>query len=112
MEHTIGNLGQEIRQPSKPYENLTEEGVWHCRVNALLASMPELNDGTKGYPKGSVELGQGYVLLRKRDKQSWLLTREEAQVISEFIGKNQPLHHFKWWVRLGLLNGQIARSLW
>jgi len=32
MERTIGNLGQEIRQPSKPYENLAEEGVRRCRV--------------------------------------------------------------------------------
>jgi len=28
MERTIGNLGQEIQQPSKPYENLAKEGVW------------------------------------------------------------------------------------
>ena len=32
MERTIGNLGQEIRQPSKPYENLAEEGVRRSRV--------------------------------------------------------------------------------
>ena len=32
MERTIGNLGQEIRQPSKPYENLAEEGLRRSRV--------------------------------------------------------------------------------
>lgn len=112
MERTIGNLGQEIRQPSKPYENLAEEGVRRCRVNALLASMPELNDGIKEYPMGAVDLGQGYVLLRKRDKRPWLPTGEEARIISEFMSNNQPLHRFKRWARLGLPNGQIARSLW
>ncbi|KIK16631.1 hypothetical protein PISMIDRAFT_15704 [Pisolithus microcarpus 441] len=112
MERTIGNLGQEIRQPSKPYENLAEEGVWRCRVNALLATMPELDDRIKGDPTGSVNLGEGYVLLRKRDKRPWLLTGEEARIISEFIGHGQPIHRFKRWARLRLPNGQIARSLW
>ncbi|KIK14049.1 hypothetical protein PISMIDRAFT_17560 [Pisolithus microcarpus 441] len=44
MECTISNLGQEIWQPLKPYENLAEEGVQQCRVNALLAVMPQLDD--------------------------------------------------------------------
>ncbi|KIK29823.1 hypothetical protein PISMIDRAFT_88326 [Pisolithus microcarpus 441] len=112
MERTIGNLGQEIRQLSKPYENLAEEGVRRSRVNALLAVMPELDDGIKGHPTGSVDLGEGYVLLRKRDKRPWLPTGEEARTISEFIGRDQPLNHFKRWARLRLPNGQIARSLW
>ncbi|KIM58425.1 hypothetical protein SCLCIDRAFT_28084 [Scleroderma citrinum Foug A] len=59
MERTIGNLGQEIRQPSKPYENLAEEGVRRSRVNALLAIMLELDDGIKGNPMGSIDLGEG-----------------------------------------------------
>ncbi|KAI6098388.1 hypothetical protein EDD16DRAFT_1718540 [Pisolithus croceorrhizus] len=96
MEQTIGNLGQEIQQPSKPYKNLAEEGVWQSRVNTLLAIIPELDDGIKGHPKGSIELGDGFVLLHKWDKGLWLPSGEEAQAISEFIGKNQPLHHFKW----------------
>ena len=38
------------------------------QVNALLGIMPELDDGIRGNPMGSVDLGEGYVLLRKRDK--------------------------------------------
>ncbi|KIM53768.1 hypothetical protein SCLCIDRAFT_31639 [Scleroderma citrinum Foug A] len=60
MEHTIGNLRQEIQQASKLYENLAEEGVWRSRVNALLIIMPKLNDGIKGSPTGSIDLGEGY----------------------------------------------------
>ncbi|KAI6119745.1 hypothetical protein EDD16DRAFT_1706451 [Pisolithus croceorrhizus] len=108
MERTIGNLGQEIRQPSKPYENLAEEGVWRSRVNALLAIMPELDDGIKGHPKGSVDLKDGYILLHKRDKRPWLPTREEARIIGDFIGQDQPLQHFRRWARLRLPNGQIV----
>jgi len=72
--------------------------------------MPELDDGIKGNPMGSVDLGEGYVLLRKQDKRPWLPTGEEARVISELIG--HPVHHFKRWARLRLPNGQIARCLW
>ena len=48
--------------------------------------MPELDDEIKTHPMGSVDLGDGYVLLCKRDKRPWLPTGEEARVISEFIG--------------------------
>ncbi|KAI6117259.1 hypothetical protein EDD16DRAFT_1481545, partial [Pisolithus croceorrhizus] len=112
MERTIGNLGQEIQQLSKPYENLAEEGMQPSRVNVLLAIIPKLDDGIKGHPKGSVDLGDGFVLLCKQDKQLWLPSREEARAISEFIGENWPLHHFKQWAQLCLLNGQIVQSLW
>ena len=72
--------------------------------------MPELDDGIKGNPMGSIDLGEGYVLLRKQDKRPWLPTGEEARVISEFIG--HPVCRFKRWARLRLPNGQIARCLW
>ncbi|KIN93118.1 hypothetical protein M404DRAFT_171788 [Pisolithus tinctorius Marx 270] len=112
MERTIGNLGQEIWQPSKPYENLAEEGVSLTprQVNALLAIMPKLNDGIKGDPMGSINLGDGYILLWKRDKRPWIPTGEEACIVSEFIGR--PPDRFKRWAQLCLPNGQIARSLW
>ena len=28
MEHTIGHLGQEIKQPSNPYANLAQRGLF------------------------------------------------------------------------------------
>jgi hypothetical protein len=65
MERTIGNLGQEIRQPSNPYANLAREGVRRCKVNTLLSAMPELDEPPKGLPQGAVDLGDGYALLRK-----------------------------------------------
>ena len=72
--------------------------------------MPELDDGIKGNPTGSVDLGEGYVLLCKRP---WLPTGEEARVIAGFmIGQGQPLQCFKRWGCLRLPNGQVARSLW
>ncbi|KIK25335.1 hypothetical protein PISMIDRAFT_9691 [Pisolithus microcarpus 441] len=66
MERTIGNLGQEICQPSKPYKNLAEEGVRRCRVSALLTIMPKLDNGIQGLPMGSVDLKDGFGVHRTR----------------------------------------------
>ncbi|KAG1809096.1 uncharacterized protein BJ212DRAFT_1209769, partial [Suillus subaureus] len=63
MKQTIGNLGQEIWQPSNPYTNLSKEGVQHCQVNTLLSIMPELDKPPKGLLMGVIDLGDGYALL-------------------------------------------------
>ena len=78
------------------------------QVNALLAIMPELNDEIRGNPMSSVDLGDGYVLLCKRDKQPWFLTGEEARMTGEFMGQDQAFEHFKQWTQLCLPNGQIT----
>ncbi|KAG1845771.1 hypothetical protein C8R48DRAFT_616896 [Suillus tomentosus] len=112
MERTIGNLGQDIRQPSNPYANLSKEGVRHCQVNTLLSIMPELDEPPKGLPIGAVDLGDGYALLRKRDRYAMLPNGEPAQAISNFLGHERDLPHIKRWARLLLPNGQVARSAW
>ena len=43
MEWTIGNLGQEIRQPSDPFSNLVQQGIQCCQVNTLKALVPTLD---------------------------------------------------------------------
>lgn len=43
MERTIGNLGEEIRQPSNPYANLSHRGILRAQVNALKAMVPILD---------------------------------------------------------------------
>ncbi|KIJ59683.1 hypothetical protein HYDPIDRAFT_32907 [Hydnomerulius pinastri MD-312] len=112
MERTIGNLGQEIRQPSNPYANLSQEGVRRCQVNALLASMPELDDPPKGLPDGAVDLGDGYALLRKRDRRFAFPAHPHTQSIQDFLGPGREIPRIKRWARLKLPNGQIARSAW
>ncbi|KAJ8579693.1 hypothetical protein M405DRAFT_712474, partial [Rhizopogon salebrosus TDB-379] len=111
MERTIGNLGQEIRQPSKPYANLSREGVRRCKVNTLLSVIPELDEPPKGLPEGAVDLGDGFALLRKRDKTSKNAVGVYAHAITTFLG-DRPLPRIKRWARLRLPNGQIARSAW
>ena len=42
MERTIGNLGEEIKQPSNPYANLSQRGICRSQVNALKTMIPDL----------------------------------------------------------------------
>ncbi|KIO04826.1 hypothetical protein M404DRAFT_142467 [Pisolithus tinctorius Marx 270] len=112
MERIIGNLGQQIRQPSKPFVNISREGVRRCQVNSLLSAMPELDDSVQTLPQGSVELGDGYVLLQKRAKYPIIPKGHEADAISQFLGPTHKLPHIKKWACLCLPNGQIARSAW
>ncbi|KAG1864466.1 hypothetical protein C8R48DRAFT_601816 [Suillus tomentosus] len=110
MERTIGNLGQEIRQPSEPYANLSREGVRRSQVNALKAMLPELDEPPESFPAGAVDLGDGYVLLRKRDRRSAYPQGAEKHAITLFL--NEPAPKIFKWARLKLPNGQIARSHW
>jgi hypothetical protein len=61
MECTIGNLGQEIRQPSNPYANISQEGARHCKVNALFATVPELDPPPTRIPSMLIDLGGAYI---------------------------------------------------
>lgn len=90
MERTIRNLGQQIRQPSKPYANLAREGVWRSQVNALLALMPELDKPLKS-PHGSIDLGDGYILLRKHSKYPVSPDNTVAQALRNYLPVDQEL---------------------
>jgi hypothetical protein len=65
LEHTIGNLGEEIKQHSNPFANLSQHGIRHARVNALKAMIPDLEQSkaSQGVPRSAIDLGDGYILL-------------------------------------------------
>ena len=123
MERTIGNLGEEIRQPSNPYANLSQRGLLRCQVNALMAMMPDLGPPPPSLPRGAVDLGQGYVLLRAQDRYDRLMRPQEAGAFLYYLrraaaeGSSESLD-CNWcpkvtrWARLRLPNGQVARSRW
>ena len=117
MERTIGNLGEEVRQPSQPYANLSQRGVLRCQINALLAMFPFLSP-TLPLPSGSIPLSSGHALLGAKDKNPFKLPLDLSQLISNYFAVNgvilpqpQALRLVRW-ARLKLPNGQIARSLW
>ncbi|KAG8220577.1 hypothetical protein J3R82DRAFT_2798 [Butyriboletus roseoflavus] len=97
MERTIGNLGQQIRQPSKPYANLAQEGVRHSQINALLSIIPELDSPPKVLPCGSIDLGDGYVLLHKWSKYPVSPDNALTQLLQNYIPVTQDIPHFDKW---------------
>lgn len=122
MERTIGNLGEEIRQPSNPYANLSQRAIIRAQTNSLQAACPELAREVTIFPRGSIDIGRGYVLLCARDHEPMLLQDildpTAAKVIQDFWNINQtPSTRINdiviaRWARLRLPNGQIARSRW
>ncbi|KDQ57311.1 hypothetical protein JAAARDRAFT_178964 [Jaapia argillacea MUCL 33604] len=118
MERTIGNLGEEIKQPSNPYQNLSQRGLRRSQVNALKALVPELDPDTVPPIRGSLDLGGGYILLRAMDTCARQTSISEAAAILMYMGScGEDLTQWQAprvtrWARLRLPNGQISRSLW
>ncbi|KAJ3753755.1 hypothetical protein EV360DRAFT_52925, partial [Lentinula raphanica] len=108
MERTIGDLGQEVRQPSNPFANLAQRALHRAQVTALKSIYPDLDadSGSSKLPQGSFDLGEGQVLLRPRDRTPDWTEGEEAELLSEYLDDNGVLQ----WARFRLSNGQIARS--
>ncbi|KAI0054504.1 hypothetical protein BV25DRAFT_1873322 [Artomyces pyxidatus] len=115
MERVIGDLGSEIRQPSNPYANLSERGVLRSHVNSMKAMIPDLEPEKSKIPRGGRDLGEGYVLLRAREKYPHLLEGVEAEaVLSRLVPDAEPDENIAVakWARLRLPTGQVARSAW
>jgi hypothetical protein len=112
MERTIGDLGQEIRQPSNPFTNLARRALRRSQVNALKSIHPELDPTAVPHlPKFARDLGDGYVLLRPRDKNTVKIPDAVAEILREDCNTMNATK-IRRWGRLRLPNGQIARSLW
>jgi hypothetical protein len=120
LERTIGNLGQEIKQPSKPYANLANCGLRHSQLVALHAILPDLAPDDPVLPQGAVDLRGGYILLRARDRSAVSFDGECVDAICVFLVEElgqdgitadwEP--RYMQWARLRLPNMQIARCTW
>ncbi|KAH0835642.1 hypothetical protein J3R83DRAFT_9393 [Lanmaoa asiatica] len=68
---------------------------------------------SKGLPRGAQDLGDGFALLRKRDRYRYTpQSAQESLAIQTFLGPSHPIPLIKRWARLRLPNGQTARSFW
>ncbi|KAN0097076.1 hypothetical protein V8E55_001522 [Tylopilus felleus] len=110
----MGNLTREIQQPSDPFSNLAQQGIRRCQVNALKAMIPSLHgsDSPESLPCSSTDIGNGYVLLPKRDTYAIHVAEEEMQVVARSLVVAGYLcqQKVRRWGRLRLPNGQVARS--
>ncbi|EIN06311.1 hypothetical protein PUNSTDRAFT_73339 [Punctularia strigosozonata HHB-11173 SS5] len=120
MERTIGNLGEEIKQDSRAYANLSERALYRCQANTMKAILPELAPDSYCLPRGAIDLGNGYILLRALDHTARSITSSEERALQIFIDERTAgsgisdcrgirVHR---WARLRLPCGQTARSLW
>jgi hypothetical protein len=119
MERTIGNLVEEIRQPSNPYTNLSQRGLQRSQTNALKSMFPDLDEAKDTIPRGAIDLGKGYVLLRAMERTYYRLSHDYSSGLRSFLLEvyNMSLPEaasisIKRWARLQLPTGQVARSSW
>ena len=117
MERTLGNLTEEIKQPSRPYANLSQRGVRRAQVNALKAMIPNL-EPIEPPPSTSLDVGDGYTLLRARDKRPKIIAGAAAAAIRAHLEQHYDIQRPNWsprvhrWARLRIPNGQIVRTAW
>ncbi|KAI4517685.1 hypothetical protein K525DRAFT_273371 [Schizophyllum commune Loenen D] len=118
MERCIGEYGQEIKQPSNPYANISQRGVIRGQVNALKAMIPDL-DPPPSPPSGSIDCGRGYRMLRMMDDVRRSVSDAEHETIIQYLLENnlpsfQHSHNYavRKWARCSLPTGQIARTAW
>ena len=128
IERTIGDLGGEIRQPSKPFANLAKRALRRAQVNGLKAIFPDLapDPPTVSPNVPSCTVGPGITLLHPRednDRPPKPLSIQEQDAITNYIEQSagssaSDLENWKKnprvqrWGRLRLPNGHTCRSLW
>ncbi|KAL0562475.1 hypothetical protein V5O48_019612, partial [Marasmius crinis-equi] len=89
-------------------------------VNILKALDPTLKTEPEvlSLPRGALDLGEGYSLRRAKDTAAHPVVAVEMAAIQEYAHKHglDVRNDFKVnvtrWARVGLPNGQIARSRW
>jgi hypothetical protein len=116
MEHVIGVFGALLRQPSNLFANLREQARKVAEINAVVAMWPEIEHEAQE-PHGSINLGQGYLLLRPRDKAPHPLSEHDKSAISVFYTNFPNPEHANMdsvyrWGRLQIPTRQVARSRW
>ena len=117
MEHVIGIFGSLLKQPSNPFANLTSQAQKMAHINAMVAMWPSF-EKTKDDPRGSVDLGDRYLLLGpKEDAGPHYITPTEEAALGTFCSIHQDSEDIDRksvyrWGRLKLPSEQIARSRW
>ena len=89
MERIIGVLGSQLRQPSNPFANLASQAQKMAHINALVAMWPSFEKVVQD-PYGSINLGNGYILLRPADESGpYYLSQKEEEALDVFCSDHQ-----------------------
>lgn len=117
LETLIGNLTAEIRSHVHPFANLSARATRRAQVSSLQAMFPLFAEPTDTIPEGAFVLGDGFVLLRARDRVPRALVQLENTALRTYLARvlgadpGSVLSAWKW-ARVRLPNGQIARTAW
>jgi len=117
MERIIGVLGSLLMQPSNPFANLVAQAQKMAHINALVAMWPSFEKEPDD-PRGSIDLGDGYLLLGpKEDSGPHYINTTEETALDTFCSGRQDSEGVDRksvyrWGRLKLPTEQIARSGW
>ncbi|TFK79541.1 hypothetical protein K466DRAFT_505373 [Polyporus arcularius HHB13444] len=118
MENYIGNITKEGNQHVTPQENIVQRAEIRVQEIGMQAMYPQLVHRTLD-PASAVDLGDGFVLMRARER-----TQHNVQLHSEHVAihsflrrQNIPVRaewipRFQRWARLRLPTGQIGRTAW
>lgn len=122
LERLIGELVRQLRQFLDPQTNFSMNGVRLSQENSLFSMFPELDPYTGKLPRGALDLGNGYALLRAQEEKASLVTPSEGHAIISYLSRpeigmadrylDENEVKVTWWARLKLKNNQIARSFW
>ena len=85
IERTMGDIGEEVKQPSNPFQNFSERGLQRAQVNALKAMISTHEPDKDRLPRGSINLNDGYVLLRAKQRTAALVTPMEADETNTYL---------------------------
>jgi len=117
MERVIGVLGSLLAQPSNLFANLAAQAQKMAHINAMVAMWPSFEKEQKD-PRGSVDLGDGYLLLGPREDCSphYVSPTEEMALNYFCLGcqdaEDVDQRSVYRWGRLKLPTQQIARPRW
>lgn len=124
LERTIGNLTEEMKQHSNPYQNLAQRSLRRAQTNALKGLCPDMGhrDKDNRTPRRGHTLRNGYTLLSVRERYPRRLRNDdEYTAICTFLRKHRPPADYEHWTAapkvrrwggLQLPNGQRVRSVW
>ena len=105
----IGIFGSLIKQPSNPFANLTKQAKKVAEINSIITMYPSFEQVAKD-PCGSIDIGDGYLLLGPKDVKHYHLSDAEQQALAIFYSKlgTVPRRSIYQWARLQIPGGQVA----
>lgn len=113
----IGILGQEIRQPSNPFQNLSERGLRRARINALQNIIPDLVKPPHSI-RISADLGNGFILIGPQDPESHMVHADFIPAFHAYFTSLGIIFNPDWvpylrrWAHVKLPNEQFVRTAW